>query len=199
MNFTPDLNPKVNFSKSMASMIDDIRKKLKNPITFRYHHVDTQTGVVSEFMSTTVEKCDNYDYYSDTNDMEFEQKLQISLLCDKYSNGKNKKNFRKLSLPLRRFISKFTKNKCFVATAQSRIWQLNEKTGAREYIEYFDIPVVDVFFTAIPEENPDAATKAYVENIFNGACRSYYDEMTDGNVSVVDDLRNSDDSNITFH
>mgnify|MGYP003626826864 FL=1 len=184
--FNSTFNPKVNFSKTLESMIDDIRNKLDNPITFRFHHVCAQTKVISEFMSTTVEQSDNYDYYDNDNDMEYEQKLHIAMLCNEYSNGKNKKKFRKLSLPLRRFISKFTKNKCSLATAQSRLWKNNED-GSRSYMEYYGIPTIDVFFTAIPETNPSDATKTYIEGILDAGCRSYYGDVRDGDHQDVSD------------
>ena len=137
-------------------------------------------------MSTTVEQSDNYDYYDNDNDMEYEQKLHIAMLCNEYSNGKNKKKFRKLSLPLRRFISKFTKNKCSLATAQSRLWKNNED-GSRSYMEYYGIPTIDVFFTAIPETNPSDATKTYIEGILDAGCRSYYGDVRDGDHQNVSD------------
>ena len=173
----------IKYSETMEGNIDEIRTKLKNPITFRYHHVDAQTGIVSEFMCITIEKCEDYDFYSDDNDMVHDQRMGLCLLItDFWFKKKKTKQFRKLSLPLRRFIKKFATNKVEVVSSQSRLW--DKKSG--EPKGYCGIPLVDVFFTGIPEGFCDTkVNQDYIDKLLNHGTKSYYDKDYNGEYNLV--------------
>jgi len=184
--FNNNPNTHAHFSQTLGQSIAGIRKNIVNPIIFRFHHVCAQTKSVDPFLHACVEKCDNYDYKSDEHDMHEEIENLIALLSGNYANGKNKKQFRKFSLPLRRFIKKYTKNKCYVSHLQSRI-QMKMEDGTTGWTEHLGIPVIDVFITAQPceESRQSDADAEYIHWLLGAGCRAYYRHQAGATDTIV--------------